>query len=192
MVFPKKAFHNVLSNSSFLPQLSRFGFAAADLPITDHKFLLDVRNDILSLHTNDQLVANWSRFVTKGETTALQKTGIYENNLPLDNPSSTPALEELWENRHFLTNTINENNHSLKENFIPKLSSPSIKIQYNSGEGACFPCHFDSDASVDDRCLTFILYLNPEYLNLDTAPHIAAKQGGHFIAYPLPFPPIFL
>ena len=81
-MFPKQAFRDIFQQSSFLHQLSKFGFAAADIPNTV-PFLEALRSDIVALENNKQLVPNWSRFVKEGTTTALQKTGIYENNLPL-------------------------------------------------------------------------------------------------------------
>jgi hypothetical protein len=192
-MFPKQALRDIFQQSSFLQQLSKFGFAAADIP-NNVPFLEALRSDIVTLEENKQLVPNWSRFVKEGTTTALQKTGIYENNLPLDNPYSAPALENLWENRHWITDTINNNNNNNNNNNsptnLPQLLPPSMKIQYNSGDGACFPCHFDSDAQVDDRCCTLILYLNPEYLTVPSNAEAAQAQGGHVICYPIPFPPV--
>lgn len=37
----------------------------------------------------------------------------------------------------------------------------AIKLQYNDGNGGCFPLHVDSDAAVDNRLITAIFYLNP-------------------------------
>jgi hypothetical protein len=168
----------------FLQQLSRYGFACAD--ISPDKFLFSLRTEILALQGSEQLVPNWSRFVSADTSTALQKTGIFEDNLPLDNPLSAPALEMLWNDRHAITQEMNQINSTN----IPSLGAPSIKIQYNAGNGACFPCHFDSDATVDDRCVTLILYLNPEYLTTPKDPQHAQEQGGHFVAYPIPYPPV--
>ena len=194
-MFPTRAFTDVLRGSPFLSNLSRYGFAAADLLVPDSSnshcspFLHSLRKDILSLQKSNKLQPNWSRFVSQGTTTALQKTGIHEENLPLDNPFAAPALEHLWNSRDWITKEMNDvaTEHSL---LIPKLGKPSVKIQFNSGDGACFPCHFDSDAQVDDRCVTFILYLNPEYLKVQTDPEVAQRQGGHFVAYPIPYPPV--
>lgn len=37
----------------------------------------------------------------------------------------------------------------------------AIKLQYNAGQGGCFPIHFDTDAALDGRRVTSIFYLNP-------------------------------
>ena len=187
-MFPKKAITNILHKSSFLTNLSRYGFACADLPTST--YLDSLRSDILTLQDNAQLVPNWSRFLSSNTTTALQKSGIYEDNLPVNSKYSPPSLETLWIERDWVTDEINDITAKDTYSILPKLAAPSIKIQYNSGQGACFPCHYDSDAKVDDRCVTLILYLNPEYLIPPINPIAAQEQGGHFVAYPIPFPPI--
>jgi hypothetical protein len=59
----------------------------------------------------------------------------------------------------------------------------SIKLQYNSGVGGCFPIHYDTSGknvhySGSQRGLTSILYLNPEWTEPD---------GGHLRVYPFPY-----
>ncbi|KAF5842296.1 2OG-Fe(II) oxygenase superfamily-domain-containing protein [Dunaliella salina] len=67
--------------------------------------------------------------------------------------------------------------------FMPdvKLDSQAIKLQYNEGEGGCFPLHIDSDPTVDTRVVTAIFYLNPSW-----QPH----NGGLLQLYRWPFPPV--
>ena len=36
----------------------------------------------------------------------------------------------------------------------------TVKLQYNTGTGGCFPCHYDNPGPTSRRALTFILYLN--------------------------------
>ena len=64
---------------------------------------------------------------------------------------------------------------------LPELliQSAAIKLQCNSGSGGCFPCHFDSDAEVDGRRVTAIVYAN-----LDWQPH----DGGELRLYPVQGP----
>jgi hypothetical protein len=50
------------------------------------------------------------------------------------------------------------NNISLIDIYVYMMQA--IKLQVNSGEGGCFPCHFDSDEQVDGRKVTAIIYLN--------------------------------
>lgn len=53
-----------------------------------------------------------------------------------------------------------------------------MKVQYNGGGDACFPLHFDSDYRVDNRHLTAILYLNPQWQR---------EWGGELELMPLPW-----
>jgi Rps23 Pro-64 3,4-dihydroxylase Tpa1-like proline 4-hydroxylase len=47
-------------------------------------------------------------------------------------------------------------------------SSPSaIKMQYNSGEGGCFPYHYDNPGPPSKRKITCIVYLNPSWTEGD-------------------------
>ena len=50
-----------------------------------------------------------------------------------------------------------------------------VKAQCNTGEGGCFPIHFDSDITVDSRLVTMIYYFNDQW---------KAEQGGHLRLFP--------
>ena len=50
-----------------------------------------------------------------------------------------------------------------------------------TGDGSCFPLHYDSDESVDSRRVTAILYLNPDWQDGD---------GGELKLYPWPHKPV--
>ena len=56
-----------------------------------------------------------------------------------------------------------------------------VKAQINAGDGACFPMHFDSDATLDARKITALTYLNPDR---------AEGDGGELVLYPFPAPPV--
>ena len=56
-----------------------------------------------------------------------------------------------------------------------------MKLQLNGGGGACFPLHFDTDADLDGRRVTALVYLNPEW---------AAGDGGELMLYPFPHAPV--
>lgn len=57
------------------------------------------------------------------------------------------------------------------------LSHQAIKLQWNAGDGGCFPMHFDTDASVDNRVITAIWYQNPGW---------EPEHGGQLRLYPFP------
>lgn len=60
------------------------------------------------------------------------------------------------------------------------LEHQALKLQYNKGNGGCFPIHYDSDPSVDSRFLTCILYLNDRQ----------DIQGGELELYPQDSDPV--
>lgn len=51
----------------------------------------------------------------------------------------------------------------------------SIKMQFNTGMGGCFPAHYDNPGPPNTRALTCILYLNPEW---------QPGHGGELTLYP--------
>ena len=52
---------------------------------------------------------------------------------------------------------------------------------WSAGDGSCFPLHYDSDETVDNRRITAILYLNPDWQQGD---------GGELKLYPWPHEPV--
>lgn len=61
-----------------------------------------------------------------------------------------------------------------------RLTSQSLKAQLNVGSGGCFPPHVDSDAAVDSRLVTVLLYPGPS----------RPPSDGSFRLFPFPFPPV--
>ena len=62
---------------------------------------------------------------------------------------------------------------------LPHLSKARSPVC--TGDGSCFPLHYDSDESVDSRRITAILYLNPDWQSGD---------GGELKLYPWPHEPV--
>ena len=64
------------------------------------------------------------------------------------------------------------------------MSRTTVKVQFNAGEGGCFPLHFDTAPGVDTRFLTAIYYMNDSW---------CPSHGGELKLHPFPFespPPI--
>ena len=51
----------------------------------------------------------------------------------------------------------------------------------HAGDGSCFPLHYDSDETLDNRRIIAILYLNPDWQEGD---------GGELQLYPWPYEPV--
>lgn len=69
--------------------------------------------------------------------------------------------------------------HEILGKYSPKLQleSHAIKLQINEGAGGCFPIHNDTADGLDERRLTAIWYLNPDWKQGD---------GGELRLYPWP------
>ncbi|CAL8465421.1 g4957 [Coccomyxa elongata] len=133
------------------------------------------REEIRSLHRSQNLTLNSTHLVRAGERTLLQKQGIYEAEVADQAiQRAAPAIRAFQEDRTLLT---------MLSLFLPemRLHSQLTKLQYNAGDGGCFPMHFDSDDSVDARRVTAILYLN-----FDWRP----SHGGELQLFPWPYPPV--
>lgn len=116
----------------------------------------------------------------------LEKKGIHEMEADYPGlegiiPSFTSLLHD-----HTLIDSFNSHASALASSSVSsssslpalRLASQSMKLQYNSGEGSCFPLHSDSDLSIDSRQLTCLVYLNRDW---------APKDGGELVLYPLPW-----
>lgn len=68
-----------------------------------------------------------------------------------------------------------------KKEASPIVAGPSVKLQHNTGGGGCFPLHCDSDAALDARVLTCLVYLNPLW---------RPSHGGQLRLYPFAGRPV--
>jgi len=136
----------------------------------------ELRAEIRSLKDRNVMYKNATHIVHKdGRTEYLEKKNIYEwDSAHPDWSSCTEAIPKLdaLHNDFSLCEAINE--------ALPTqhLISQTLKIQHNQGEGGCFPVHFDTDAGLDSRSVTAILYLNEDW---------KASDGGQLALYPFPF-----
>ncbi|RHY30019.1 hypothetical protein DYB32_004730 [Aphanomyces invadans] len=105
-----------------------------------------------------ELYANSTHVYVSGkkDPLLLEKDHIQEMEL-LTVPPSHEHLKQWFDN-----STIRKNLNAA----IPTLhaSHHMIKIQFNEGDGGCFPMHFDSYGD-DGKCVTAILYLNEDWVH---------------------------
>ena len=137
-----------------------------------------LRRELMTLtSTPGVMVPNATVLVSKdGSQSKLEKASIMEaemHNLDEEILSTVPALRAVAENRSTLT-LLNVMIPSTSNN---QLHHQVVKLQKNTGDGGCFPLHFDADALVDGRKITQLTYLNPEWKPGD---------GGELILYPFP------
>lgn len=133
-----------------------------------------LRAELDALDSSSALAPNNTHFVPKsGPPLLIPKPHIHEletHLLPPDTLAAAPVLADLSHSRA-LPATVSC--------FLPRftLTDHAVKAQVNDGRGACFPLHTDSDAAVDTRVLTAILYLNDDW---------GAKDGGQLRILPFP------
>jgi Rps23 Pro-64 3,4-dihydroxylase Tpa1-like proline 4-hydroxylase len=138
------------------------------------------RNEIKRLYENDIMYSNATHVhysKMQQQSLFIDKRNIYEMELIPDIYDIVPDyLEPLDTN----TTIIEQLNVNLRE---IELNKQAIKLQYNAGEGGCFPIHSDSDPKIDPRIISSILYLNPEW---------KAGDGGELKLYPFPNSPVVI
>lgn len=155
------------------------------------EYIRHLRNEMKLLRTSGQLYPNSTHILLddlvkndKGhesttKTLLLEKHNIVETELAsisLRDQWSMPFLREFFEQqvgfdplRQALPDWL-------------RITGHMVKVQHNSGEGACFPMHFDSYGD-DGKCITAILYLNEEWKQGD---------GGELVLHPFPKFPVKL
>ncbi|ETK77089.1 hypothetical protein L915_16612 [Phytophthora nicotianae] len=143
------------------------------------EYLRHLRDEMKLLHTSNQLYPNSTHVLLNDvdksatKTLLLEKHDIFETELALDtirDQSSVPYLRDFFEQqvvfgplRQALPDWLG-------------LAGHMVKIQHNTGRGACFPMHFDTYGD-DGKCVTAVLYLNEEW---------EQEDGGEIVLYPFP------
>ena len=140
-----------------------------------HRFAHRLRDDIITLAERRLLGRNATHLVRQGTTTLLEKTNIFETEIGAHEEArdAAPHLARLYADT-----TLRDR---LRDCVGGPLRSQSLKVQLNHGNGGCFPLHFDGDPSLDDRVITAVLYLNPDWSESD---------GGHLQLVPFPARPV--
>ena len=168
--FPSSRLSSIFT-ASHASHLRHYGFAIIDSALGD-SYCAQLRDETLALKRHDLMEPNHTHLRTPSHTALLPKRGIHEVDTHL------PGLAAVAPAFHTLTTDMSLL-HSIA-GLLPSLGlhSQSVKVQYNEGDSACFPLHFDSDYRVDNRRLTAILYLNPDW---------QSDWGGQLELMPLPW-----
>ncbi|KAF0691366.1 Aste57867_17386 [Aphanomyces stellatus] len=136
-----------------------------------------------------QLYANATHVYVSGrkDPLLLEKKHIHEMELLAVPPKEHPHLQR-WFGNTTIRDTLNHvipplhaARHMIKVPSSILISLQRlVQVQYNQGDGGCFPMHFDTYGD-DGKCLTAILYLNDAWRD---------GHGGELVLYPFPRPPI--
>ena len=156
-------------------QLSSHGYAVVDNCLSeDHSAAL--RAEIVALHEGKHTLPNATLLVRGNVTEKLAKAGIFEAEAHALSDAArelAPRVCSFAADRTLLTllTAYAANTRAQSLHF------QSVKLQFSSGSGACFPLHYDTDESLDGRKITAISYLNPGW---------EPSHGGELVLYPSP------
>ena len=90
------------------------------------------------------------------------KPNIYEVDLHLEEiRQKVPEINELFWETHTLAKHLNSLLPRLQ--LIETPAKHTLKLQCNTGKGACFPVHYDNPGAPDKRRVSALLYLNPDW-----------------------------
>ncbi|CAI5724925.1 unnamed protein product [Hyaloperonospora brassicae] len=149
-------------------------------------YLTQLRHEMKTLSRNGHLYPNATHIVQNGgakkrgtndrtaTTLLLEKRGIWETELALPeirrDETDVPFLKDFYDQQVVST---------VLRHALPAwlgMSGQMVKVQYNAGQDACFPMHFDTYGD-DGKCVTAVLYLNRGW---------APAHGGELVLFPFP------
>eukprot|EP00117_Sycon_ciliatum_P036795 scpid5380/ scgid27649/ Prolyl 4-hydroxylase subunit alpha len=116
------------------------------------------------LYKNGHMLPNQVQFQTSGGPVILEKPNIFEADMhdsKLTKLSEIGHFRQVFENGDKLVNIFNKLMPlGLKEGQKHR----TVKLQYNSGGGGCFPWHYDNPSRPNNRGLTMLVYLNSDWV----------------------------
>ncbi|KAJ3026376.1 UNVERIFIED_CONTAM: hypothetical protein HDU68_005744 [Siphonaria sp. JEL0065] len=161
-------------NPIHLQHLSSHGYSIIDNALPTET-ALSLRDELVaSAMTQPKLLTPNSTISLNPKTNTRQlvaKHNIAEFDLAFDKVAhALPTLSRFAKDPSLLA-AINNSSPALN------LKHQTVKAQINFGNGGCFPMHYDTDAKLDQRKVTAIVYLNEQYQKGD---------GGELRVYPFP------
>lgn len=163
-------------------RLVQRGFVVIDDALPEH-FAKRLVDESRHLHKSGEMFPNATRWIDGKDVVSMEKPRIYEQEL--SNPLISTKLVHFSqlnesisapETLSLLSSQINASLASLSHPQRINLIRQASKVQVNTG--GCFPMHTDSDGKVDDRKLSAILYLNPDWKE---------EHAGQLRLYPFPY-----
>lgn len=134
-----------------------------------------LRNEMKWLSTADLLQPNETQFTTKDLDGNLlpqrfTKPNIYELDLHAESARKlVPEFDQLFErfsvHHAELVHALHQYCPELE--LDPRASATTIKLQHNAGNGGCFPLHYDNPGRPNNRRITCLVYLNPDWKSGD-------------------------
>lgn len=147
-----------------LAALSERGFVVVD-GFWGREWSAAFRAEMDHLVRTDSMRPNKTAFTdAQGRTILTTKPNIYELDL---HDSATrrqlPVFSDLFAHAGRLVNGLDASCPDLRLDMRPSSDTCAIKLQYNGGDGACFPLHYDNPGKPNRRQVTMLTYLNPDW-----------------------------
>uniref|UniRef100_A0A7S3LII3 Fe2OG dioxygenase domain-containing protein n=1 Tax=Aplanochytrium stocchinoi TaxID=215587 RepID=A0A7S3LII3_9STRA len=146
-----------------------------------------LHSEITQLQAANLMKPNQVQFLVEGKTLLVTKPGIFEADLFDKTLRSFEPLETFRDvygkyGEEFVT-ALQANGYS--KSLVAGENGRVVKLQYNDGNGGCFPLHYDNPGRPNKRVVTCAIYLNPDWKEGD---------GGElelvpFLASPVIIPP---
>ena len=122
----------------------------------------EYRDEIRGLVAAGLMLPNKTQFgLPNGEVIVSRKPNIYEADLhDADLRARTPELGKLFDS----DDLVDGLNSAMPDLHLTRgTGGKTIKLQHNTGNGGCFPLHYDNPGKPNKRKLTCLLYLNPNW-----------------------------
>lgn len=185
-------FQSLLQNPGIkraLQDLRRNGYAVVDGAFGD-PIANGLKDEISNLWRQGELGPNFTQFMRPNHPPELlQKSSIFEQSSEFVAPGKWGEnLDRLVSTAPSILHPIMNHSLSMNELDVPHQGPPpiiktTIKVQYNTGNGGCFPLHFDTAPGADSKLVTAIYYLNQSW---------APPHGGELVLYPFPYEPTMI
>ncbi|KAL0482785.1 hypothetical protein AKO1_014244 [Acrasis kona] len=168
---------NELLGSELCGSLRTNGYAIID-GLFGSNFTKGLRKEIKFLHQTEILKPNTTRLFTHDKKMiSVPKKNIFEIDITRHNSDLAPNYVKVLSEDSTISDTFNKRMRNVE------ILKTAIKVQYNEGKGGSFSMHSDSDVKQDDRVISGVLYLNPDWKRGD---------GGELKLYPYPQDPVVI
>jgi hypothetical protein len=163
---------DAFAGQRMVASLQERGVAVVDAPFNE-AFANRLKDEVDNLHNNGAMLPNEVRFTAeasngKGAITAT-KPHIFEADLHEERLRARDDLVAFRALFDVVCPKIVEAVQAVgfERNLVKGSAGCAVKLQYNIGQGGCFPLHYDNPGNPNRRQLTCLVYLNPDWKDGD-------------------------
>ena len=128
----------------------------------DEQLSASMRQELSDLHDSNMMRPNEVQFSTTSGPVRFEKPNIYEADLHEDKMlAAVPTIGNI-----FLGDDLSK---CFTDNFNTLIGqdNKTVKLQVNTGNGGCFPWHYDNPGPPNNRAITLLIYLNRDWKDGD-------------------------